>query len=613
MNLITIDFETFYDVGFSLSRMTTEEYINDERFQIIGVAIKIDDGKTEWYAGEEAVAKAIADIAWADAMLLCHNTLFDGAILKWKFGAEPMKYLDTLCMARSIHGVDAGGSLKALAERYKLGEKGTEVLDAKGKRIEDFRDHELRQYGVYCKNDVKLTYDLFKELAINYPANELRLIDITLRMYILPELQLDKDLLVDRLKEVKSEKLNLLQALADKLECEVEEVRKRLASNKQFANVLEQLNVSVPMKTSPTTGKETYALAKGDQGFLALCEHPNAFVQELCAVRLGTKSTIEETRIERFIGIAERNHNQLPIPLKYYGAHTGRWAGSDKVNFQNLPSRDKKQKALKNAILPPDNHVIMNCDSSQIEARILVWFAGQHDVLKQFERGEDVYSVFASKVYAKPQVNKTERAVGKTCILGLGYGTGAKKLRDVLKINAGVEMNEEATKRLVNLYREVNHEVVKLWKECDRALKFMASWPKDKPAYYLSKVNCVLVTPEGLKLPNGLYLRYPNLELKNDGYTYTSRRGEINIWGGAIVENVVQALARIVIGQQMTVIDTKYRPLLTVHDAVVCVAPEAEKYEALRFIMQTMNKAPSWAKGLPVTCEGNFGKNYGEC
>ena len=131
--------------------------------------------------------------------------------------------------------------------------------------------------------------------------------------------------------------------------------------------------------------------------------------------------------------------------------------------------------------------------------------------------------------------------------------------------------------------------------------------------YYLSKVNCVLVTPEGLKLPNGLYLRYPNLELKNDGYTYVSRRGEISIWGGAVVENVVQALARIVIGLQMITINKKYRPLLTVHDAVVCVAPEAEKYEALRFIMQTMNKAPSWAKGLPVTCEGNFGKNYGEC
>ncbi len=613
MNLITIDFETFYDVGFSLSRMTTEEYINDERFQVIGVAIKIDEEKTEWHAGEEAVAKAIADIDWSNAMLLCHNTQFDGAILKWKFNAEPVGYLDTLCMARSIHGVDAGGSLKALAERYALGEKGTEVLDAKGKRIEDFRDHELRQYGVYCKNDVKLTYELFKKLAIKYPPNELKLIDITLRMYILPRLQLDTHLLVDRLEDVKGEKHKLLQTLADKLQCEVEDVRKKLASNKQFANILEQLNIVVPMKTSPATGKETFALAKGDQGFLALCEHPNAFVQELCAVRLGTKSTIEETRIERFVGIAKRNKGLLPIPLKYYGAHTGRWAGSDKVNFQNLPSRDKKQKALKNAILPPDNHVIMNCDSSQIEARILVWFAGQHDVLEQFRKGEDVYSVFASKVYNKPEVDKTERAVGKTCILGLGYGTGAKKLRDVLKINAGVEMAEMATQRLVNLYREVNHEVVKLWRECDQALKDIASWPQEKPAYYLGKVKCVLVTPEGLRLPNGLYIRYPNLELKKDGYTYASRRGEVSIWGGAVVENVVQALARIVIGEQMVTINTKYRPLLTVHDAVVCVAPEKHAHEALGFIMQTMNKAPEWAEGLPVTCEGNFGKNYGEC
>ena len=432
-------------------------------------------------------------------------------------------------------------------------------------------------------------------------------------MYILPRLQLDTFLLVDRLQEVKEEKLKLLQSLADKLQCEVEEVRKRLASNKQFANVLEQLNVPVPMKTSPTTGKETYALAKGDQGFLALCEHSNAFVQELCAVRLGTKSTIEETRIERFISIAERNHNQLPIPLKYYGAHTGRWAGSDKVNFQNLPSRDKKQKALKNAILPPSNHVIINCDSSQIEARILVWFAGQHDVLEQFEKGEDVYSVFASKVFNKPEVNKTERAVGKTCILGLGYGTGAKKLRDVLKINAGVDMTEKQTQGLVDLYREVNHEVEGLWKECNNALKFMASWPKDKSAYYLGKVKCVLVTSAGLRLPNGLYLRYPNLELKKDGYTYASRRGEVSIWGGAVVENVVQALARIVIGEQMVTINKKYRPLLTVHDAVVCIAPEKHAHEALGFIMETMNKAPSWAKGLPVACEGNFGKNYGEC
>tara|TARA_R110000796_G_scaffold185596_3_gene302437 strand:- start:596 stop:2437 length:1842 start_codon:yes stop_codon:yes gene_type:complete len=613
VQIITIDFETFYDVGFSLSRMTTEEYINDPRFQVIGVAIRIDEGKIEWHAGED-VAKAIASVDWSDSALLCHNTQFDGAILKWRYNARPVVYLDTLCMARALHGVDAGGSLKALALRYELGEKGTEVLEAKGKRIEDFQDHELRQYGVYCKNDVKLTYDLFKELAKGFPAPELNLIDITLRMYILPQLKLDSPLLVDRLKEVRASKHALIQALADKLQCEVEEVRKRLASNKQFADVLEQLNIVVPMKVSPTTGKQTYALAKGDQGFLALCEHSNPFVQELCAVRLGTKSTIEETRIERFIGIAERNGGYLPIPLKYYGAHTGRWAGADKVNFQNLPSRNKKQKALKNAILAPDGRVVINCDSSQIEARILVWLAGQHDVVEEFRKGEDVYVNFAKRVYEREDITKTERAVGKTCILGLGYGTGGDKIQNVLKVNAGVELSIKECKDIVDLYREINHEVQKLWKECDRALADLASWPEDRDAYFLGKGGeCVQVTPEGLLLPNGLYIRYPNLRKELGGYEYSSRRGTISIWGGAVVENIVQALARIVIGEQMIEINRRYKPVLTVHDAVICTAPKDKAEEALSYIMTEMSKTPTWAKGCPITCEGGFADNYGDC
>jgi hypothetical protein len=108
-----------------------------------------------------------------------------------------------------------------------------------------------------------------------------------------------------------------------KLECETEEcVRAKLASNKQFAEILQELGVIVPTKISPATGKETYALAKGDQGFLDLCEHEDPFIQQLCTVRLGTKSTIEESRIERFIGIGGRNKGKLPIPSEILrGAH----------------------------------------------------------------------------------------------------------------------------------------------------------------------------------------------------------------------------------------------------------------------------------------------------
>jgi hypothetical protein len=330
MSFVTLDFETFYDGQFSLSRMTTEEYIRDPRFEVIGVGMKIDDDETQWFSGTHAEIKAwLSQVDWGNSALLCHNTLFDGAILSYVFGIVPAYYFDTLCMARAKHGVDAGGSLATLVKRYNLGEKGTEVVQALGKRRQDFIPADLAAYGNYCINDVNLTFKLFNTFLQDYfPQAELDLIDMTLRMYTQPVFQLNDALLVERLEEVKNEKSELLAGLQGRLGCTTEEeVRKKLASNPQFAAILQDLNIPVPTKISPTTGKETCALAKNDEGFIELQEHADAFIQQLCAVRLGTKSTIEESRIERFIGIGARNRGLLPIPLKYYGAHTGRWSG----------------------------------------------------------------------------------------------------------------------------------------------------------------------------------------------------------------------------------------------------------------------------------------------
>jgi DNA polymerase I-like protein with 3'-5' exonuclease and polymerase domains len=622
MNLITLDFETFYEQGFSLSNLTTEEYIRDERFQVIGVGVKIDDQETQWITGSHNHIKTkLMEINWNEAILLCHNTQFDGAILSFIFNIVPAIYLDTLGMARAKHGVDVGGSLAALVERYQLGKKGTEVVDAKGKRVEDFTAEDLKQYGEYCKNDVELTYKLYNVLEKDFPPNELKLIDITLRMYTQPTLHLNDGLLFDRLDEVKAEKKALLGTLMERLECDTEEcVRKKLASNKQFAELLQEYGVEPPLKISPATGKDTFALAKNDEGFIALVEHDDSFIQELCAVRLGTKSTIEESRIERFLDIGARNKTLLPIPLKYYGAHTGRWAGSDKVNFQNLPSRDKKKKALKNAIVAPDNHVIINSDSSQIEARVLVWLAGQNDVVQWYREGRDVYSEFASKVYNKTITKKdaTERFVGKTCTLGLGYGTGWSKLQHTLKTSPpGADLPDEECQRLVRVYRELNNKVIDLWASCDRALEHMANWNEDMKPYYLGEHKCLLVTPRGIQLPNGLYISYPELRYDtSEGkgkYVYKSRRGMISLWGGSVVENVVQALARIIVGEQMIKINDKYRPVLTVHDAIVCVATNEDKNNAIKFITDIMSTPPTWAEGLPVACEAKYGDSYGDC
>jgi DNA polymerase len=625
VSFVTLDFESYYTKGLGFRTQTTEEYVRDRRFEVIGVGVKIDDAPTTWFSGTHAEIKEhLKKIDWSEGALLAHNTLFDACILSWHFDCHPAYLFDTLCMARAIHGVEAGGSLKALALRYGLGVKGDEVIHAEGKRRQDFTEEELHRYGEYCKNDVELTLGLFHVLTSAFPQNELDLIDMTLRMFTEPVFHVDDVLLQDRLIELREEKMALLQTLMEQLKCKDEEaVRKKLASGKQFAAILTEHGIEVPMKPSKgkkSKGEMTYALAKNDEGFLALAEGDDEFIQQLCAVRLGTMSTLEESRIQRFIDTGKRNKGRLPIPLKYYGAHTGRWAGSDKVNFQNLPSRDKKKKTLKNAVIPPDDYVVINCDSSQIEARILVWLAGQEDVVQQFANGEDVYSVFATKIYGHTisKADPVERFVGKTCIMVLGFGTGALKLQHTLKTSPpGAIVTEDEAKEFVKTYRDANDKVIELWREGDRVVKDLADWPKGKKPYYYGKNKCLEVHSEGIKLPNGLMIRYPELHLNTEEtksqYVYKSRKGPVSLWGGSLVENVVQALARIVVGEQMLDIQKRYRVALTVHDAAVIVVPESEKDEAMKYVIECMSVPPEWARGLPVACEAKHGHSYGEC
>jgi hypothetical protein len=227
-----------------------------------------------------------------------------------------------------------------------------------------------------------------------------------------------------------------------------------------------------------------------------------------------------------------------------------------------------------------------------------------------------VYSLFATKIYKKPisKANPIERFVGKTCILGLGYGTGAMKLRHTLKTQPpGADLPEEECKRIVDLYRQANHKIPALWRECESSLQHIVSWPRGLKPYTIGEHHVVQITESGILLPNELFIRYPDLRLRDNKYAYKSRKGIVSIWGGAMVENIVQALARIIVGEQMLRIRERYRPVLTVHDAAVIVAPEKELDQAIGFITEVMSTPPDWAAGLPVACEANYGQSYGDC
>jgi len=612
MDIYTIDLETYYDKEFSLSRLTTEEYVNDVRFEVIGLAIKKGAEETQWYSGDD-VAGFLSKFDFSNAMIVCHNTMFDAAILGWHYGVNPKVWADTMSMARFVHGVHESASLAALSKRYGVGEKGTEVINALGKKRDDFGKDDLARYADYCINDVDLTFDLFKRLLPRVPKSELKLIDLTLRFFVEPVIHIDTAVLEERLTAIRAEKDEALQSLQSDLGVSTnEEVREVLSSNKKFADILKARGIEVPMKTSPATGKDIPALGKKDSGFIDLQAVDDPFVQLLCSVRIGTKSTMEEGRIENFIAIAKRNKGKLPIPLFYCGAHTSRWGGGDQINLQNLPSRDPKKKALKNSMVAPPGHVIIDCDSSQIEARVVAWFAGQTDMLEAFRNKEDVYRLMGSRIYKKTpeEITKEERFLAKTVVLGCGYGTGAKKLRAELKA-AGVEKSDDECQNIIDIYRTSNADIRKLWNKIGRCLKQM----NNGEDYEFGEHKCLDFYADGIGLPSKYVIHYPGLsndvEEDKPKYYYVGRKGKTFLWYGAILENVVQGLARCVVAEQMLKIAEKYRVALTVHDSVVVVCKAEEREEAVQYIEQCMSTTPSWAEGLPVACESKWGVSYG--
>ena len=620
MDLITLDFETYYDKDFSLRKVTTEAYIRDPRFEVIGVGVKVNNNETEWASGtHEQIKTYLHTFDWANSILLCHNTMFDGAILSWIFDVRPRVLADTLCMARALHGVEVGGSLHVLSKRYNLGTKGTEVLDAIGKHRVDFTPEQLSRYGDYCVNDVELTYKLFGKMVKGFPKQELRIIDMTLRMFTEPMLDLDIGLLQQHLENTIKIKEDLITSSGV--------TREDLMSNNKFAELLVSMGVTPPTKTSPTTGKETYAFAKNDEGFKALLEHDDPRVQALVTARLGTKSTLEESRTERFIGIAKRG--LLPVPVRYYAAHTGRWGGDDKINIQNLPSRGVNGKKLKSSIIAPVGYTLVDCDSSQIEARVLAWLAGQDDLVRAFANNEDVYVKMASKIYnvKEKDVTKEQRFVGKSTILGAGYGMGAIRFAEQLK-SFGTTISVDEARRIISIYRESNWRIAQFWRECQNMLVQMSrscrgAIGKDNllaygnTGYYDKGEQYTYCCDGYIKLPSGLRMRYGDLEYvqgeRGVEFSYKTRRGRTRIYGGKVTENVCQAIARCIMGEQMLAIAKRYKPVLTVHDSVVCCVPDDELDEARQYIEDCMSTTPSWAEGMPITCESGIGKSYGDC
>lgn len=614
MDLIVIDFETYYDKEYSLSKLSTEEYIRDERFETIGVAVKKNNEPTQWLSGEDCEIRGFLDsFNLNNSFVVGHNMRFDAAILAWRYGICPAGLGDTMGMGQILHGLTSSVALKSLSDLYGIGEKGTEVENALGKRRQDFNVHALARYGDYCMNDVDLTHSLFRYMVSKMTKQELKLIDITIRMFTEPVLELNKAVLLEHLHKTRKIKEELLNGSGvDK---------DQLMSNVKFAEALRSLNVEPPTKISPATGKETFAFSKTDEGFQALTEHEDPRVQALVAGRLGNKSTIEETRTENFIGIA--NRGLLAVPLKYCGAvKSHRWSGVDHVNLQNIP----RKSPLRKAIQAPKGYKIVAADLSNIELRLAYWFAGAESKVQLVRDGVDLYKSTASEITRIPyeEVSDDIRYLFKVVNLSGIYGVGAITMAKTLKLG-GVAKDLNEVKAIVGAFRETNPELVAAWRTAGEMLRAVY----ERQAFSMGNNNVItahlaadnispLLGTSGMMKPNGMVLGLPNLRklttATGESWAFDAKVGRAVIpeytHPAKTFQRCIQSLARDIIAEHLVLTASKYKVALTVHDELVIVCKDDEVDECVKYTQKVMTTPPAWCPDLPLACEIGVGDNY---
>ena len=593
---IYLDFETFYDTHYTLSKMSTAQYIHDSEFKVWGVGIKVEDGVTEWY-NEDDTPAILEQIDWANTAVVCHNTLFDAFILTQHFGYRPAYYYDTAAMSRGLYP-NMSARLKDCCVREFPSDpakrKGEELVTAKG--IRDL-DPELDEtIGKYCIQDVDLTYDLYQAYKDKFPRSELDLIDLTVRMFVEPKLLLDRPMLHAYKDEMAVRAAASIDASGV--------TREVLASQQKFRAHLEGLGITIPTKKSPTTGKQIPAFGKNDPAYIQMCNmYPEH--RALWDAREVVKSRIDETRAQRFIDSCNPD-GTFGIPLRYYAAHTGRFGGSDKINLQNLPRGSK----LRTAIRAPEGQRLFIADLSNIEARMLAWLAKEADLLDAFAQGRDVYCEFASQIYGRTitKDNALERYVGKTAILGLGYGMGHLKFQDTLKSGSpSVDVSDSTAAQIVTQYRSMYPNIPILWSRAKDLLFNMMS-----PNMFGTKYGPLSVARNRLILPNEMSLNYPELQYIGGEFLYATSKGKVRTYGPRLVENIIQALARIVITDQMLEVHAlpEVDVVLQVHDEIIAQGSQLNSDVTMDKILNIMKTPPQWCQDLPLDAEGGVSQIY---
>ena len=572
--------------------MTTESYIRDARFEAHGAAIRYNDGELKW-ANRYDLPSFLSAIDWSKTACLCHHAAFDGLVLSHHYGVKPHAWLDTLSMARLLLGNHLSVGLDSLARHFNLAAKTVPYNAFKGRHWADIDGVTQRLIGDGAAHDVALTWQLFQILAKDFPREEYKIIDTTIRMFTEPQLIGDIDLLAQiwmRESVNKADRLKSLNVTASDLQ-----------SADKFADLLRAEGIEPETKNGKN--KPIYAFAKTDQFMRDLLEDDNDRVRTLAEARLGQKSTLMQTRAETLGWMARRG--PMPVYLRYAGAHTTRWSGGDGANWQNF----KRGSDLRRAILPPKGFKLIKPDLSQVECRLLNYLAGQDDVTEKFKRGLDPYTGIASEFYGRPitRDDPLERGTGKQAELSCGYGCGPPKFQATARLGIygpPVVLALDEAERFVALYRRSHSQVTNYWRDAEKIIGWLANGES-------GTWGPMRIADRRIWLPNGAPLIYDTLEWYVDDDTgdrywrMKTRNGWTKLYGAKIVEQSTQALARVIVSQAMLRIIAKgYRVVNSEHDSLWILIPEdGHEQQHMQTCIDEMSQTPEWLPGLPLAAE----------
>lgn len=632
-----LDFETYYDKEFSLKKLAPPNYILDPRYETIGCSFMVGDAAPEFVDGPD-IKSYLARFTPETTTTVAFNALFDNCILAWVYGFVPNRMVCTMRLACALRGhLLRSYSLAAVAKYLGLGVKGTTISNVCGMRRSDILSNCAlwNDYQSYSNNDNDLSRSIYQTLMPEFPASERRIMDRVLRCSIEPKFVIDQAMLEQHLVDLKSEKARMLiEAGADTfvgdpdMEDKLVAFARTIRSNTQFEEKLKLLGVDIEYKPSATNPENQIpAFAKTDQFMADLQEHEDPEVQALAAIRLGLRSTIEETRGERIASIGKlpwrySAPGSMPIPLRYAGAHTHRLSGDWKLNMQNLPSSRKVGSKLRKALRAPDGYEVVVADKSQIECRINGWLCGQGDLLEIFRNNGDPYSVLASSIFGfvvDKNIHKVERFIGKSGVLGLGFGCGPDKFYTMVVRSArllGMDVKELLkfwtpllAGTAVRVYRTLNTGITGTWKLLDGILR--TAWLGTTLPV---KFGPCVIGHGYVEGPGGLRMNYANPRIDENGdlrYDYGAR--SYKMYGSKFLENIVQFLARInTMHDALRISDRGFRFNLQSHDELAWVVPKDKVEECKRVALEEMRRPPSWAKDLPLNAECSSGPTYGD-